>query len=340
MISDLDFRWFDFDYTDLSWIFLILLFAIPVTLLVIRQESVRNKIVFTSVPERKYSGLGGFIRIAMLVMRYAAILFLIVAMIRPQMLAEQKIISHYTGGIDIVISLDISGSMLSEDFSPNRLEVAKSVAIDFIKGRSADRIGLVVYEGHALTKCPLTTDHALLIHQFEQLKSGMISEGTAVGTGLAVAVNRLRESDAKSKVIILITDGESNAGNIDPETAAELAREFNIKVYCIGVGSYGEAFRPQQDPFGRVIRTSFAVDIDEKTLTSVANMTGGKYFRAKDENSLRSIYDEIDKLEKSDVKVKEYKSDPPEKFHSFAFIALLLLAIEFILRTTLFKSIF
>ncbi len=285
------------------------------------------------------TGSSGIWRHLLFAARMLALASLILAFARPQLPEEEVVRTQYSEGIDIVITFDISGSMLAEDFKPNRLEVAREVAVNFIKGRPADRIGLVVYEGEAFTQCPLTTDHAVLIRLFSQVKSGMIKDGTAIGMGLATAVNRLRESDGKSKVVILLTDGVNNRGNIDPVTAAEVAAEYNVRVYTIGIGKKGTAPFPARDPFGRKVYTQMEVDIDEEGMQKIAEMTDGKYFRATDKSTLEAIYQEIDQLEKAKVKVIEFKADPPEKFHAFVYIGLALLLLEFMLRYTLLKSI-
>ncbi len=269
-------------------------------------------------------------------MRLAAVLLFIVALARPQRVAAEK--EYETNGVDIVISLDISGSMLAEDFKPeNRMLVAKQEAIKFIRGRENDRIGLVVFARKAFTQCPLTLDYDVLTRLVEEVQIGMIADGTAIGMGLATAVNRLRDSKAKSKVIILITDGENNAGNIDPVTAAELAKTFGIKAYTIGVGRGGLVPFPVNDPlFGkRYVQAN--VEIDEMTLKRIADITGGLFFRARDTQSLAQIYEKINQLEKTEIKVKEYRSYE-ELFHYVLIPALALLFIEiFLSRTVLLR---
>lgn len=228
-------------------------------------------------------------------------------------------------GIDIVMALDISSSMLARDFEPNRLEVAKKVAKQFVEGRTGDRIGLVVYEGEAFTACPATLDHTLLTTQIDQLQSGMLEPGTAIGVGLGTAVTRLRNDSLQSKVIILLTDGVSVHSEISPETAAQLAKAKGIKVYTIGVGSQGTAPYPEMTPFG-VRYVDMPVEIDEVTLRKIAEITGGKYFRATDERSLRSIYNEIDQLEKKEIRqlrVDQEMPATPEPFLNWALVILL-----------------
>lgn len=268
--------------------------------------------------------------------RMLVLALIIVALARPQSTDRWENVD--TLGIDIMLSLDISGSMLARDFKPDRLEAAKTVAAEFIAGRPNDRIGLVVFSGESFTQCPLTTDHAVLINLFNDLKSGMIEDGTAIGVGLANAVNRLKDSDAISKVIILLTDGVNNRGVIDPITAGELAKTFGIRVYTIGVGSRGEAPYPVIDVWGRTIFQNMPVEIDESTLMQIAEITGGKYYRAVNNNKLREIYQEIDKLEKSKINVKEY-SRKEERFMIFIWIALTLLVLEIVLKRTVMRSI-
>lgn len=268
-----------------------------------------------------------------------AIVFIVAALAKPQ---SPKDVEEYKKksieGIDVVLAIDVSGSMLAEDFKPNRLESAKETALDFIDERPNDRIGLVVYEGEAYTQAPLTTDHQLLHDLFDEVESGKVTPGTAIGSGLLTSVNRLRDSDAKSKVIILLTDGVNNSGDIDPLTAAEIAKEYGIRVYTIGVGKNGLAPIPVQTMFGTQTQ-QMEVEIDEKLLKQIANTTDGKYFRARNEKELNYIYDEIDKLEKSKVKVLEFKIDPPEKFYGFLFLGILIFLIYYLIDNTLLKSI-
>jgi Ca-activated chloride channel family protein len=264
-----------------------------------------------------------------------AIALIIVAIARPQSTLSWK--NQESEGIDIVLALDVSSSMLARDFDPDRLEAAKDLAIQFIAGRRNDRIGLVVFSGESFTQCPLTTDHSVLINLFRDIKSGMIEDGTAIGMGLATSVNRLKDSDAKSKVVILLTDGVNNQGAIAPATAAELAQTFGIRVYTIGVGTQGTAPYPFQTPFGTQLR-NIPVEIDEETLQQIADDTGGEYFRATDNEKLRQIYEQIDQLEKSKIEVKEF-SQKDEEFFIFVLIAGLLLLTDIILRNTLLRQI-
>ncbi len=267
--------------------------------------------------------------------RVLAVALLIIALARPQSVDKWEDIS--TEGIDIVMSLDISSSMLARDFKPDRLEASKELATEFISGRSDDRMGLVVFSGESFTQCPLTTDHAVVINMMRDIQTGMIEDGTAIGMGLATAINRLKDSKAKSKVIILMTDGVNNMGEIAPVTAAEIAQSFNIRVYTIGVGSRGMAPYPVQTPYGRQYR-NMKVEIDEEVLKDIAEITDGKYFRATDNNQLKQIYQEIDKLEKSKIDVKEFRKKS-EEYLLFVIIAGVLLFIEVLVRNTLLRGL-
>jgi len=268
-------------------------------------------------------------------LRLLAISAMIVGLARPQ--SSTKLQSVTTEGIDIIMAMDISSSMLARDFEPNRLDAAKEVATEFIKGRPNDRIGLVVYSGESFTQCPLTTDHDKLINLLAELKNGMITDGTAIGMGLATAVNRLKESTAKSKVVILLTDGENNSGNIPPLTAAEIATTFGVRVYTIGVGTIGEAPMPYQDVFGRIRYQNVPVTIDEKTLTEIADLTDGEYFRATDNEKLKDIYQKIDSLEKTIIEETQFEKKS-EEFLPLALLALGLLMLEFLIKRFALKS--
>jgi Ca-activated chloride channel family protein len=241
---------------------------------------------------------------------------------------------EFSEGIDIVISLDVSGSMLATDFKPNRLEAAKEVAKDFVDGRKNDRIGLVVYEGEAYTASPATRNHDFLKEAIDNVVSGKLEPGTAIGLGLGTAVARLRADTLKSKVIILLSDGESNKGDISPLDAAKLAKTKNIRVYTIGVGQEGYAPTPVNTPFGPIMQQA-RVNIDEDLLTEMAEMTGGAYFRAKDKESLREIYKTIDKMEKTKMIETNYQKEPPYHPGSFLFYAAIFLSITILLNTFL-----
>ena len=277
-----------------------------------------------------------YLRHAPFVQRMAALATLVVALARPQS-AEQNTRTN-TDGIDIMLALDVSGSMLARDFRPDRLEAAKEVAGSFISDRYGDRIGLVVFAGEAFTQSPLTTDQGTLQTLLGRLRSGVVEDGTAIGNGLATAINRLRESNAKSKVIILLTDGENNRGEIAPLTAAEIARDQGIRVYTIGVGTRGTAPYPTVDFFGNPTVVQAKVQIDEKILGEIADLTGGRYFRATDNAKLQSIYDEINQLEKSKVEISQYTTYT-EEYLRWAAAALALLLVEFLLRTLWLKSL-
>jgi len=268
------------------------------------------------------------------VFRIAAIALLAVALARPQTTSRSQDIN--IEGIDIVIALDISGSMLAEDFKPNRIEAAKELAIEFISGRPGDRIGLVVFAGEAFTQVPLTTDHRVLTEMFKKIKTGMIEDGTAIGDGLATAVARLVESEAVSKVIILLTDGVNNMGAVDPLSAAEIAKLKKIRVYSVGIGSLGTAPYPVQTPFGMRYQ-NVPVEIDEDLLINISNETDGKYFRATSNTKLREIYNEIDQMEKSKIDVTEFYKKH-EEFLPFALLALLFFVVELLLKFTFFRT--
>lgn len=265
-----------------------------------------------------------------------AIAFLIFALARPRT-HELSQRTYGDEGIDIVLAMDISGSMKAEDFKPNRMEASKEVAMEFVKSRPTDRIGIVVYSGESFTQCPLTLDHSIAKNLLSDINIGMIEDqSTAIGMGLATSVNRLKDSKAKSKVVILLTDGVNNSGFIDPVTAAEIAKQFNIRVYTIGVGTYGKAPFPFEGPFGTQYQ-DIDVKIDEDVLLQVADISGGKYFRANTKNKLKTIYDEIDQMEKTELESIAYQRYE-ELFYKYLFIGFLLLAVEYTLRLTLFKS--
>ncbi|HNW49823.1 MAG TPA: VWA domain-containing protein [Prolixibacteraceae bacterium] len=260
---------------------------------------------------------------------------LVVVMARPQ--SSESWENSSTEGIDIVMAVDVSTSMLARDLKPDRIEAAKDVATEFIAGRPYDRIGLVVFSGESFTQCPLTTDHAVVTNLLHETHTGVLEDGTAIGNGLATAVSRLKESDAISKVIILLTDGENNRGEIPPLTAAEIAKTFGVRVYTIGVGTIGTAPYPFDTPFGVRIQ-DVPVKIDEESLQSIADITGGKYFRATSNDKLKQIYKEIDALEKSKIDVKEF-SKKKEEFEPYAIAALLLLITGILLKTSVFRNI-
>ena len=267
--------------------------------------------------------------------RLIAIGLLIVALARPQSFTSGENVT--SEGIDIAMVLDISGSMLAEDFKPNRLEAAKNVIDNFVEGRTTDRIGLVVFSREAFTQCPLTIDYNVLRNLLLDIRSGMIQDGTAIGNAIANGVNRLKESDAKSKIIILLTDGVNNAGEVDPISAAEIAKAFGIRIYTIGVGTRGEAPYPVQTPFGTLYQM-VPVEIDEAMLTKIANITGGEYFRATNNRALEEIYNKIDKLEKTKIEITSYKN-ASEKYYGWLWGGLILLIVELGLSRTILRKL-
>lgn len=259
------------------------------------------------------------------VLRIAAIVLFIIALARP---VEEHSESETTiEGVDIVLAMDISGSMLAQDFKPDRLEASKAIAAEFIADREGDRISVVAFAGEAFTQCPLTSDRGAVQTSLSRLRSGVIDDGTAIGNGLATAINRLRESSAKSKVVVLVTDGVNNSGQISPRMAADIARDLEVKVYTIGVGRRGQAPMPAMDPYGNVMMVMADVEIDEAVLREIAKVTGGKYFRAENSDALTKIYEEIDQMEKSKVQVTDYISYE-ELFLSWVLWGVLLLVVE------------
>ena len=269
------------------------------------------------------------------ILRLLCLACLIVALARPQTRNDEEMISGQ--GIDIILCIDVSGSMLAQDFSPNRMEAAKEVAMNFVDSRPTDRIGLVIFSGESFTLCPVTTDESTLKSQIANIQSGLLEDGTAIGSGLATSVDRLRSSKSKSKVVILLTDGENNGGQIPPVTAKEIAKSVGVRVYTIGVGTDGFAPVPMQTTSGNIVMQREKVNIDEKLLTQIADETGGQYFRAKDNEGLKKIYTEIDRLEKSKIEITALKRYS-EKFLPFAIAAAILLLLELVLRYTIFKK--
>jgi Ca-activated chloride channel family protein len=280
-------------------------------------------------------------RHALIFLRVIAVVFLVVGLMRPQKGIEESVVK--TEGIDIVLAIDVSGSMMAEDFilnneRKNRLEVVKNVVRDFIKKRSNDRIGLVVFAGRSYMQCPMTLDYGILLKFLDKIDIGMIEDGTAVGDGIAMAISRLKDVESKSKVVVLLTDGVSNAGRVDPLNAAEIAKALGVKIYTIGAGSKGKVPYPAKDFFGNKVYQWTVIPIDESALKDIAEITSGVYFRAKDTGGLKKIYSEIDKLEKTKVEVKSY-TEYKELFSPFVLLALILLFIENILRYTRFRTL-
>lgn len=326
-------------FTFANPLFLWLLIMVPgiVAWYILRQQKTTASLQVSGLQQFEKAGttFRNYLRHFLFGAQVTAILLLIFVLARPQ--KSDRFQNSTTEGIDIILTLDISGSMLARDFKPDRLEASKNVATEFISGRPYDRIGLVVFSGESFTQCPLTTDHAVLINLMREIKSGMIEDGTAIGNGLATAVNRIKDSQAKSKVIILLTDGVNNRGEIAPETAADIAKTFGIRVYTIGMGTQGLAPYPVQTPFGMQYQ-DMQVEIDEALLRDIAAKTGGKYFRATDNDKLVQVYSEIDKLEKSKIDVRQF-TRKQEKFLAPALIAFILLAAGMLVRNTIYKSL-
>lgn len=328
---------FGFEFANPKY-FLLLILLVPMILwYVLREKRSHADLQFPSLRAFKSIKHAGHIwlRHVLFALEVLAITLLVIALARPQ--SSNSWQTYTSEGIDIVLALDISGSMLARDFTPDRLEAAKQVGTKFILERPQDKIGLVVFAGESFTQCPLTTDQAVLVNLLGEVKSGMIEDGTALGLGLANAVNRLKDSQAKSKVIILLTDGVNNRGAIAPATAAELAKAYGIRVYTIGVGTYGEAPYPVETPFGVQLQ-NVPVEIDEDILQQIANLTGGKYFRATDNSKLQQIYSEIDQLEKSKIEVKHF-SKKNEQYFIFGLLGMCLLIAQALLRYTLLRKI-
>ncbi len=275
------------------------------------------------------------------VLRIISFIMLILILARPQITDNWK--NTEIEGIDIMLCLDVSTSMLAEDLKPNRLEAAKMIASEFINGRPNDNIGLVIFAGESFTQCPLTVDHRVLLNLFHSVSSdiaarGVIEDGTAIGMGISNAVSRLKESKAKSKVIILLTDGSNNRGEISPATAADIARSFGIRIYTVGIGTNGTAPYPVQTYAGTTQYVNVPVEIDEEVLRQIANTSNGQYYRATDNSKLREVYEEIDKLERTKLKVKEFSRNQ-EAYQPFALILLISVLIDILLRQTILRTI-
>ena len=330
--------WSNFEFYNPEFLWLLL--AIPIV--AVWQFFVRKKdaalLTMPSIKGFKTTSFVSKLKPLLALLRLFALAAVIIALARPRNVSVSKK-TKTNRGIDIIMAIDVSASMLARDLKPNRLEALKKVAIDFVDRRPNDRIGIVVYAGESFTQTPITSDKNIVKKTISKLKWGQLDGGTAIGMGLGSGVNRLKESSAKSKVIILLTDGVNNAGNIDPRTATELAKELKIKVYTIGIGTNGTADFPwSKDPrTGKLNFRKQQVEIDEKLLQEIAQETEGKYFRATDNQSLKEIYDEIDALEKT--KIEEFKYyNYQEKFRVFIFLSIGLLLLEFVLRNTVFKS--
>jgi Ca-activated chloride channel homolog len=324
-------------FANPAFLWLLLLVPAMIAFYILRQQKTFASFQIPGLKPFEKAGktFRNYLRHFLFALRTTAVVLLIIVLARPQ--KTDKFQNTSTEGIDIMMTLDISGSMLARDFKPDRLEASKNVATEFISGRPYDRMGLVVFSGESFTQCPLTTDHAVLINLMREIQSGMIEDGTAIGNGLATAVNRIKDSEAKSKVIILLTDGVNNRGDIDPATAADIAKTYGIRVYTIGVGTQGMAPYPVQTPYGMQYQ-NMPVEIDEPILKEIASKTGGKYFRATDNNKLIQVYSEIDKMEKSKIDVRQFIRKE-EKFLIPTIVAFILLALEILLRNTIYKNV-
>jgi len=324
-------------YAEPLYLWLLLLIPGMIAFYILRQQKTSASLHMPDLEQfgNTVTTFRHYLRHILFALRTLAIALLIIVLARPQKTDRFQDVT--TEGIDIMLTLDISGSMLARDFKPDRLEASKNVATEFISGRPYDRLGLVVFSGESFTQCPLTTDHAVLINLMREIQSGMIEDGTAIGNGLATAINRIRDSEAISKVIILLTDGVNNRGDIAPSTAADIAKTYGIRVYTIGVGTQGTAPYPVQTPFG-VQYQNMPVEIDEAILKEIASKTGGTYFRATDNDKLVQVYSEIDKLEKSKIDVRQF-TRKEEKFLLPSIVAFILLAFEALLRLTVYKNL-
>lgn len=325
----------NFAHPSYLWLFLLLIPAVVWYVFKHKKAEASLQISSTYAFDRVGSSYKKYLRHLLFLLRLLAVSCLIIVLARPQ--STDYWSNQSTEGIDIVISLDISSSMLARDFQPDRLEAAKDVASQFISGRPTDNIGLVIFAGESFTLCPMTTDRTSLLNMLKEVSCGMLLDRTAIGDGLATAVSRIKDGPAKSKTVILLTDGTNNAGEITPETAAQIARTFGIRVYTIGVGTMGEAPYPVATPYG-ITYQNVPVEIDEATLQKIADITDGKYFRATSKDVLKQIFSEIDKLEKTKLVVKEF-SRKEDLFLPWGMAALLLLLAEMLPRHTLLRNI-
>jgi Ca-activated chloride channel family protein len=323
---------------EMRWCFLIVPFIVAWYIWKNRSMNAEIRTSSLSGFEKIKPSYKQYLRHSLIVLRILTISLFILILMRPQSRSSYKDVK--TQGIDIIMSLDISSSMLAKDFKPDRLEAAKEVAQDFIDSRPNDRIGLVIFSGESFTQCPLTSDHAVIKNLFADIHTGMVADGTAIGNGLATAITRIKDSKAKSKVVILLTDGVNNQGSVAPLTAAEIAKAYGVRVYTVGVGTIGQALAPTGMiyPDGSLEYAYMNVNIDEKTLGEIADMTGGHYFRATDNSKLRDIYQQIDRLEKTIFEEKNF-TNKAEEFLPFAIAAGILLLLEFLLKNTLLRSI-
>ncbi|MDR3142600.1 MAG: VWA domain-containing protein [Tannerellaceae bacterium] len=324
-------------FANIEYLFLLILLIPYIVWYILKWK--RNEATLQVSDARVYAHTPKSYKIYLLhlpfILRLAALTAVILVLARPQ--ATDSWQNSEIEGIDIMLTIDVSTSMLAEDLKPNRLEAAKDVAAEFINGRSNDNIGIALFAGESFTQCPLTTDHAVLLNLFQSIKCGIIEDGTAIGMGIANAVTRLKDSKAKSKVIILLTDGTNNKGDISPLTAAEIAKSFGIRVYTIGVGTNGTAPYPYLTITG-IQYMNVPVEIDEKVLTQIAGITDGNYYRATSNSKLKEVYEQIDQLERTKLNVREY-SKRKEEYRMFAFIALACVLLEILLRNSILKKI-
>lgn len=324
-----------FLHPEYLWLLLLLIPLIVWYIVRLSKMQASFKLASTNAFKGLRPSLKVYMRHLPFLLRVISIALIIVVIARPQSVNSWE--ETESQGIDIVLALDVSGSMLSQDLQPDRLQAAKKVAAEFVTDRKNDNIGLVVFAGESFTQCPLTTDHSVLLNLLNEIEFGLIEDGTAIGLGLATSVNRLKQSESESRVVILLTDGTNNRGQIAPLTAADMARSYGIRVYTVGVGTTGMAPTPVQTPFG-VRMQNLPVEIDEKTLTEIAAMTGGQYFRAQDTEGLRQVYEEIDEMEKYLISVQNV-TQRQEMFLPFALVAMALILIELLLRRTWLRVI-
>ena len=330
---------FKIQFLNPEYFWILLVVPIACIWFILKKNKLNNKI---SIPNTRallsHSSILSKLKPYLNILRVLSLIFIIIALARPQIIDVSTKVKK-NRGIDIVMAIDVSSSMLAKDFIPNRLEALKKVASNFVLDRINDRIGLVEYAGESYTKTPITSDKNIIIKSLNEIKfNTIIEDGTAIGMGLATSVNRIKDSKAKSKVIILLTDGVNNSGFIDPNTAAELAVEYGIKIYTIGIGTNGMALYPVgADSDGKFIYANRQVEIDENLLIEIADITGGKYFRANNNNKLEEIYSEINKLEKSDIEEFKYYNRE-EKYRFYVLLAIIFLTTELTLKYTLFRS--
>lgn len=324
------------EFLNLNILYLLVIIPLLVVYYILAGRKRASLVVSTVGGVKAPRTLRYWLRHVPFVLRLAALTVAIIALARPVVVNHQE--ETTTEGIDIVLAMDISGSMLARDFTPDRLSAAKQLATEFVAERTGDRISVVAFAGEAFTQCPLTSDQATVGTMLSRLRSGVVEDGTAIGNGLATAINRLRESGAKSKVVILLTDGVNNRGQISPIMAADIAKDLGIKVYTIGVGSRDKAPMPAYDPFGNMTYVMADVEIDEELLRDIASKTSGEYFRASDNEALKAIYEQINEMEKSKVEVTHYTSYE-ELYMGWLVIALLLLAAEFVVARVILNRL-